>query len=93
MNWIIRFAVVCAVLIVLGLLAVWGVDGFTSLEVEGHVAVAMFLGIFFTILVSVVLMGLIFYSHRGGYDEATQDFGEPTEPEQHKPDNDGTFRH
>ena len=92
MNWIIRFAVVCAVLIVLGLLAVWGVDGFTSLEVEGHVAVAMFLGIFFTILVSVVLMGLIFYSHRGGYDEAAQDLGEPAQTEHDKPGNDGISR-
>ena len=69
MHWIIKFALVCAGLTVLGLLGVWAVDGFASLQVEGHVAVAMFLGIFFTILVSVVLMGLIFYSNRAGYDD------------------------
>jgi hypothetical protein len=72
MHWIVKFALVCAGLIVLGLVGVWALEGFASLNVEGHVAVAMFLGIFFTILVSVVLMGLIFYSHRAGYDEAAQ---------------------
>jgi hypothetical protein len=32
----------------------------------------MFLGIFFTIAVSVVLMALIFYSHNTGYDSHVQ---------------------
>lgn len=73
MHWVVKFSVVCAGLIVLGLVGVWGIGGFASLGVEGHVAVAMFLGIFFTILVGVVLMALIFYSDRGGYDQAAQD--------------------
>ena len=84
MHWIIKFALVCAGLTVLGLLGVWAVDGFASLQVEGHVAVAMFLGIFFTILVSVVLMGLIFYSNRAGYDDPAQP--EPEQREAAKPE-------
>jgi cation transporter-like permease len=92
MSWIVKFAAACAVLIVVGLLAVWGVEGFKSLGVDGHIAFAMFLGIFFTILVSVVLMGLIFYSHRSGHDEAAQDFSEPAPTADDKPDNDSTFR-
>ena len=79
MHWIVKFALICAGLIVLGLIAVWSLDGFRWLHVEGQVAVAMFLGIFFTILVSVVLMGLIFYSHRAGYDEAAQPESEQRE--------------
>jgi hypothetical protein len=91
MHWMVKFALTCAALIVLGLLVVWAFDGFRSLGVEGHVAVAMFLGIFFTILVSVVLMALIFYSHRAGYDAAAQEdvtpaASEPTDPR--KPDHD-----
>jgi hypothetical protein len=84
MHWIVKFALICAGLIVLGLIAVWSVEGFTWLHVEGHVAVAMFLGIFFTILVSVVLMGLIFYSHRAGYDEVAQP--ESEQPDSAKPE-------
>ena len=79
MRWIVRFALLCAALIILGLMAVWGLEGFESLGVEGHVAAAMLLGIFFTILVSVVLMGLIFYSHRSGHDSAVHEF-RPAEP-------------
>jgi hypothetical protein len=70
MRWVGRFPLICAALIALGLLALWGLDGFSSLGVEGHVAVAMWLGIVFTIAVGVVLMGLIFYGHCAGYDEA-----------------------
>jgi hypothetical protein len=53
-------------------LALWGLDGFRSLGVEGHVAVAIGLDIVFAIAVGVVLMGVIYYSHRAGYDEAAR---------------------
>jgi hypothetical protein len=91
MHRMVKFALTCAALVVLGLLVLWGLDGFRSLGVEGHVAFAMFLGIFFTILVSVVLMALIFYSNRAGYDAAAQEDLTPAEREQaeaRKPDHD-----
>jgi hypothetical protein len=35
----------------------------------GHIAVAMTLGIVFSLIVGVGLMALVFYSSRGGHDE------------------------
>jgi len=72
MSWIVKFSAAAAALIVIALLIVWAVGGF-ELGVEGHVEIAMFLGIFFTIAVSVVLMALIFYSHNTGYDSEVQE--------------------
>jgi hypothetical protein len=71
MTWIAKFSAAAAALIVIALLIVWAVGGF-QLGVGGHVEIAMFLGIFFTIAVSVVLMALIFYSHNTGYDSDVQ---------------------
>jgi hypothetical protein len=56
--------------------SIWfAVQGWMSLEgtaipTEGYVAMA--LGIFFTLVVGVGLMMLMFYSHRRGYDEPAQ---------------------
>ena len=72
MSWIVKFSAASAAVIVIALLIVWAVGGF-QLGVEGHVEIAMLLGILFTIAVSVVLMALLFYSHNTGYDSDVQE--------------------
>ncbi|HZS63865.1 MAG TPA: hypothetical protein VFA53_05135 [Xanthobacteraceae bacterium] len=46
---------------------VWRSDTGPPLPTTGYVA--MILGILFSLVVGIGLMGLIFYSHRHGYDE------------------------
>jgi hypothetical protein len=46
---------------------VWNAEGGPA--IEGHVAVAMWLGIIFSLVVGCGLMALIFYSSRQGYDD------------------------
>lgn len=59
-------------LVALLILAVaWAVYAWNSVDVamSVHGYVAMFLGIFFSLLVGCGLMALVFYSSRRGYDE------------------------
>lgn len=53
--------------------AIWfGYEGLATgpdVQVSGHGYIAMALGIFFSLVVGVGLMTLVFYSSRAGYDE------------------------
>jgi hypothetical protein len=40
----------------------------TEISVHGYIALT--LGILFSLVIGVGLMGLVFYSHRRGYDDA-----------------------
>jgi type VI protein secretion system component VasK len=75
------------VVVLLGLLAVsiwfasqsWlSVDG-PPLPTQGYIA--MILGVVFSVLIGCGLMALVFYSHRHGYDEASN-------RDQRRPDHD-----
>lgn len=46
---------------------VWNAEG--GIVIDGHVAVAMWFGIIFSLVVGCGLMALIFYSNRQGYDD------------------------
>ncbi|MBX9829660.1 MAG: hypothetical protein K2Y27_32295 [Xanthobacteraceae bacterium] len=67
-----KYALVAILLALLGLtvwwaVAVWNAEG--PVEISGHGYAAMILGVVFSLVVGVGLMGLVFYSSRKGYDE------------------------
>ena len=68
-----RTALVIAVLLILfALTAGWALYAWMSLDnvpMTGHGYAAMALGIFFSLVLGLGLMSLMFYSHRHGYDE------------------------
>jgi hypothetical protein len=70
MKTVLTIAVLSLFLAGACVLAYWG---WNSVDVEMPVSgyIAMGLGIFFSLVVGIVLMGLIFYSDRAGYDEPT----------------------
>jgi hypothetical protein len=72
--------------IVIGLLlallaaTIWyGYEGLVTdpdVHVSEHGYIAMALGIFFSLVIGIGLMALVFYSSRAGYDEPPHRFGE-----------------
>jgi formate hydrogenlyase subunit 3/multisubunit Na+/H+ antiporter MnhD subunit len=64
--------IIAILLVLLGASAWFAYDGLTvgdDTAVSGHAYVAMGLGIFFSLVIGVGLMVLLFYSSRRGYDE------------------------
>ncbi|MEH2512424.1 hypothetical protein V1291_003778 [Nitrobacteraceae bacterium AZCC 1564] len=64
--------IVAILLVLLGASAWFAYDGLTvgdDTAVSSHAYIAMGLGIFFSLLIGVGLMVLLFYSSRRGYDE------------------------
>jgi hypothetical protein len=78
-SWII-------ILLLLAILAAAGWFGYEGLTVDPgapvskHGYIAMALGIFFSIVIGVGLMALVFYSSRAGYDEPPHQIGGPGNP-------------
>ncbi len=63
---------IAILLVLLGASAWFAYDGLTmgdETPVSDHAYIAMGLGIFFSLLIGVGLMVLLFYSSRSGYDE------------------------
>lgn len=56
------------------LLVVWLAGGFHRTALDANISLALVLGILFTCLLGVGLMGLIFYSNRSGQDEQAYRF-------------------
>jgi len=50
------------------LVVVWLAGGFVQVGLDGNIVLALVLGIFFTSLLGVGLMALMFYSDRSGLD-------------------------
>ena len=73
-SWII-VGVLLAILAV----AIWfGYEGLATdrdVQISKHGYIAMGLGIFFSLLVGVGLMTLVFYSSRAGFDEPPHQIG------------------
>lgn len=75
--------IVVILLVLLGASAWFAYDGLTvgdETAVSDHAYVAMGLGIFFSLLIGVGLMALLFYSSRSGYDEPPKLIDENKDP-------------
>lgn len=75
--------IVVILFVLLGASAWFAYDGLTvgdDTAVSGHAYVAMGLGIFFSLLIGVGLMVLLFYSSRSGYDEPPKLIDENKDP-------------
>ena len=51
-----------------------------DVQVSKHGYIAMALGIFFSLVIGIALMTLVFYSSRAGYDEPPQQIGQQRNP-------------
>jgi len=69
MKWILNYSLICIGAIVGVLAFVWALNGFDTEGVSTHGLIAIVLGTTFTVIVAVVLMALVFHSHRSGQDE------------------------
>jgi hypothetical protein len=69
MKWAIWFALACSGGIAAALLIIWLAGGFARVGLDTNVTLALVLGIFFSSLLGIALMGLIFHSNRSGRDE------------------------
>jgi hypothetical protein len=70
MRWIMWFILICAGLVVLFLLAAWGLGWLDALGNNPNIAIAAGLGILVSSGLGAALMALIFYSNRSGIDES-----------------------
>ncbi len=63
---------------------IWlGYEGWTrdaDVEMSEHGYIAMALGIFFSLVIGIGLMALVFYSGRAGYDEPPHQIGQQRYP-------------
>jgi len=69
MKWVLTFSLVCVVAIAAIIFLAWAASGFDfgGLSTQGVVAIVA--GSVFTVLLSVGLMALVFYSSRSGRDD------------------------
>lgn len=68
MSSIRSFVAICAGILVLVFIALVLLVSFVDLGLSGHGLTAMFIGALATIALTMVLMGLLFMSDRGGHD-------------------------
>lgn len=72
MKWLGIFSALCVLVIGAVLGGVWAFGGFAVAGMSGHGIAALAIGITLTCVLAVVLMGLIFYSHRSGHDDQVE---------------------
>jgi uncharacterized membrane protein (DUF485 family) len=75
MSWLRTFVAICASVLVLVVVALVLLVSFVDLGLSGHGIAAMFIGALLTIAVTMVLMGLLFMSDRGGHDASAHEAG------------------
>ena len=79
-SWLRRFAIICASVLVLVFVALVLLVSFLDLGLSRHGTTALFIGVLLTVALTMVLMGLVFLSSRGGYDEGSQETATGEEP-------------
>jgi hypothetical protein len=68
-RWLAIFAAIDFALMAVVFLALWASNEFKGVGLDGGGLIALVLGATGTAVVATVLMGLVFYSDRYGYDE------------------------
>ena len=73
MKWAVIYGSAClgSVAAILGL--IWALNDFGTGGLSTHGIIALSLGVTFTVLLAVALMGLVFYSNRSKRDEQVHD--------------------
>jgi len=71
-SWLRKFALICASILALVFVALVLLVSFLDLGLSRHGITALFIGVLLTVALTMVLMGLVFLSNRGGYDESAQ---------------------
>ncbi len=71
MSWLRSFVFTCIAVLVAVALALAGLLAFADLGLSGHGMAALFIGAMLSVALSMVLMGLLFASHRHGHDDTT----------------------
>lgn len=80
MSWLRRFTLVCIAVLVAVALALAALLAFVDLGLSGHGMAALFIGAILSVALSMILMGLLFASHRHGHDAAMESRSRPGEP-------------
>ncbi|MGH6930905.1 MAG: hypothetical protein ACREEE_00570 [Dongiaceae bacterium] len=73
MRHLALFIGLCVAMVAAVVAVVWAAGGFGGLGLSGHGLAALIIGAAFTVLLTVVLMGLVFYSNRSEHDRRVQD--------------------
>lgn len=73
MRWLAIFMGVCVASVAAVVAVVWAAGGFDRLGLSGHGLAALVIGAVLTMLLTVVLMGLVFYSNRSEHDRRVRD--------------------
>lgn len=68
-RWIALFTTICLGMLAATVVTLWAWNGFHGLGMEGHMLAALLIGVFFTTVVGVGLMTLMFWSHRHRRDD------------------------
>jgi hypothetical protein len=82
MSWLRTYIAICAGILALTIVALILLVSFVDMGVSGSGMVALFIGAVATILLTMVLMGLLFWSDRGGRDARAHDAGIAQAPEE-----------
>lgn len=69
MRWIALFATFSFGMVGATLSMLWALNSFHGLGMQGHLLIALLLGVFFTTLLGAGLMTLMFWSNRHHRDE------------------------
>jgi hypothetical protein len=76
-RWLIGYSAMSVGTVAVLLLVIWAVGGFTDMGISRDGMVALILAVSITVLLSLGLMGLVFYSGRSGHDETIMDGEDP----------------
>lgn len=91
-SWLRRFSIICASVLLLIFVVLVLLVSFLDLGLSRHGILALFIGVMLTVALTMVLMGLVFLSNRGGYDETAQRTASNDSPPEESPSPNGRPR-
>jgi hypothetical protein len=72
-RWLVMFAAICVAMAIGVFAIVWSAGGFSAGGLSGHGLAALIIGSVLSLLLTVALMGLVFYSNRSELDQDVHD--------------------
>ena len=76
MSWLKTYIAICASILLLIIVALILLVTFGDMGLSGNGIAALFIGVIATVLLTMILMGLVFVSNRGGRDATVYDAGQ-----------------